>query len=98
MDDSPVESVMWKAFSSAALILKFRSRAELPRSARRAYCSRIVRTAKFFNEGIEKIVYEPVVRNRIGLPLSGTVYTSPAWSMNVVYARIQAEGLLSTSF
>jgi hypothetical protein len=37
----------------------------------------------FFNGGIEKIVYETPVRNRIGLQKAGTVYTSPAWSMNV---------------
>ncbi len=27
---------------------------------------------------------------------SGTVYTSPAWSMNVVYARLKPNGILST--
>lgn len=58
--------------------------------------SRIVQTAKFFNEGIERIIYEPVVRNRIGLATAGTVYTSPAWSMNVVYARLGPAGLFST--
>jgi menaquinone-9 beta-reductase len=52
--------------------------------------------AKFFNSGIEKIVYEPPVRNRIGLPNAGTVYTSPAWSMNVVYARLKPSGALKT--
>jgi hypothetical protein len=65
-------------------------------SARKAYGSRIVQTAKFFNEGIEKIIYEPVVRNRIGLATAGAVYTSPAWSMNVVYARLSPAGLFST--
>ncbi len=54
--------------------------------------------AKFFNSGIEKIVYEPPVRNRIGVGRSGTVYTSPAWSMNVVYARLKPKGLFSTFF
>jgi hypothetical protein len=51
--------------------------------------------AKFFNSGIEKIVYEPPVRNRIGVGRSGTVYTSPAWSMNVVYARLRPREILS---
>jgi hypothetical protein len=64
--------------------------------ARRAYGSRILQTAKFFNEGIEKVVYEPVVRNRLGLSSAGTVYTSPAWSMNVVYARLNSAGTFST--
>jgi hypothetical protein len=52
--------------------------------------------AKFFNSGIEKIVYEPPVRNRIGLQKAGEVYTSPAWSMNVVYARLKPGGMFST--
>jgi hypothetical protein len=52
--------------------------------------------AKFFNGGIENIVYEPPVRNRIGASRSGTVYTSPAWSMNVVYARMKPQGIVST--
>ena len=54
--------------------------------------------AKFFNSGIEKIVYEPPVRDRIGMGRSGTVYTSPAWSMNVVYARLRPKGIFSTFF
>ena len=43
-------------------------------------------------------MYEPVVRNRIGMALAGTVYTSPAWSMNVVYARLNPAGIFSTFF
>jgi flavin-dependent dehydrogenase len=86
------------AGEAASLILKFRKRGELRRRARKAYSSRILQTAKFFNEGIEKVIYEPRVRNRIGLSTAGTAYTSPAWSMNVVYARMRAEGTLSTFF
>ena len=52
--------------------------------------------AKFFNEGIEKMVYEPQVRNRISLATAGEAYTSPAWSMNVVYARLSPPGLIAT--
>jgi hypothetical protein len=37
-----------------------------------------------------------MVRNRIGLSNAGTVYTSPAWSMNVVYARLSPAELFST--
>src|ERR1700726_3026404 len=51
---------------------------------------------RIFNGGIEKIVYETPVRNRIGLQKAGTVYTSPAWSMNVVYARLKPGGPLKT--
>ena len=38
------------------------------------------------------------MRNRIGVGRSGTVYTSPAWSMNVVYARLKPKGFFSTFF
>ena len=96
MTSNGVTAALRHAAEAAALVLKFRTRGELPWHARKAYSSRIVETAKFFNEGIEKIIYEPVVRNRIGLATAGTVYTSPAWSMNVVYARLSPAGLLST--
>lgn len=43
-------------------------------------------------------MYEPPVRNRIGLQKAGTVYTSPAWSMNVVYARLKPGEMISTLF
>jgi menaquinone-9 beta-reductase len=62
----------------------------------KTYSSRILQMAKFFNEGIEKVVYEPPVRNYIGLGPVGTAYTSPAWSMNVVYARLRPRGPITT--
>jgi menaquinone-9 beta-reductase len=98
MTSNGVTAALRHAAEAAALVLKFRRRGELPWRARKAYSSRILQTAKFFNEGIEKIIYEPVVRNRIGLPSAGTIYTSPAWSMNVVYARLSPAGLFSTFF
>jgi hypothetical protein len=54
--------------------------------------------ASFFNSGIERVVYEPAVRNRIGMLRSGTVYTGFAWSMNVVYSRLRPRGLISSFF
>jgi flavin-dependent dehydrogenase len=98
MTSNGVTAALRQAAEGAAAILKFRTRGELPLRARKAYSSRILQTAKFFNEGIEKVLYEPVVRNRIGLATAGTVYTSPAWSMNVVYARLSPTGLFSTFF
>ncbi len=98
MTSNGVTSALRHADEAAALILKFRTRGELPWRARKAYSSRILQTAKFFNEGIEKIIYEPTVRNRIGLSTAGTLYTSPAWSMNVVYARLRPAGWFSTFF
>jgi flavin-dependent dehydrogenase len=96
MTSNGVTAALRHAAEAAALILKFRARGTLPWRAGKAYSRRISQTAKFFNEGIEKIIYEPMVRNRIGLSSAGTVYTSPAWSMNVVYARLSPTGLFST--
>jgi flavin-dependent dehydrogenase len=91
-----VTAALRHAAEAAAVILKFRGRDKLPRPARISYSSRILQLANFFNGGIEKLVYEPAVRNGIGLGRSGTVYTNPAWSMNVVYARMRPRGIVST--
>ena len=91
-----VTAALRHAAEASALILKYRERGKLPQRARIAYNHRILQMAKFFNSGIEKILYEPTVRNRIGARASGTVYTTPAWSMNVVYARLKPKGILTT--
>jgi menaquinone-9 beta-reductase len=78
MTSNGVTAALRHAAEASALILRSRTRSELPIRARKAYTRRILQTAKFFNEGIEKIIYEPVVRNRIGMTIAGTVYTSPA--------------------
>jgi flavin-dependent dehydrogenase len=91
-----VTAALRHAAEAAALILKYRKRRELPVLARALYSSRILQLAKFFNSGIERIVYEPMVRTRIGACQAGTVYTSPAWTMNLVYARLKPRGVFST--
>jgi hypothetical protein len=78
-----VTAALRHAAEASRLIVKYLKRGRLPLLARVLYSSRIVQMAKFFNSGIEKIVYEPSVRNRIGMGSSGTAYTSPAWSMSV---------------
>jgi menaquinone-9 beta-reductase len=97
MTSNGVTAALRHAAEAARLIIKHRRRRKLPWLARVCYSSRILQMAKFFNSGIEKIIYETPVRNRIGLGPAGTVYTSPAWSMNVVYARLRPWGLISTS-
>lgn len=84
------------AAEASSLILKYRSKQRIPLRVRVCYSSRILQMAKFFNSGIEKIVYEPPVRNRIGLQKAGAVYTTPAWSMNVVYTRLAPSGAIKT--
>jgi menaquinone-9 beta-reductase len=91
-----VTAALRHAAEAAAMIQEYGSRGALPWRAQALYSARVLLVAKFFNGGIEKIVYEPPVRNRVGLPLSGTIYTGPAWSMNAVYARMKPKGMLST--
>lgn len=91
-----VTAALRHAAEASSLILKYRIKGRLPRRARTCYSLRIRQMAKFFNRGIERMVYEPPVRNRIGLQRAGTLYTSPAWSMNVVYARLRPSGIFST--
>jgi flavin-dependent dehydrogenase len=91
-----VTAALRHAAEAASLILKFRKRGEVPALSRVLYTSRILQLAKFFNSGIEKIVYEPSVRNHIGLRQAGMVYTGPAWTMNLVYARLKPPGVAST--
>lgn len=91
-----VTAALRHAAEASSLILKHGSKQRVPLCARVCYSSRILQMAKFFNSGIEKIVYEPPVRNRIGLQKAGAVYTTPAWSMNVVYARLKPSGALKT--
>jgi flavin-dependent dehydrogenase len=93
-----VTAALRHAAEASRLILKYRKTGKVAWLARLAYSSRIVQMAKFFNGGIEKVVFDTPIRNRIGVRTAGTVYTSPAWSMNVVYARLKPKGILSTSF
>ena len=91
-----VTAALRHAAEASALILKYRKRGAVPLRARIAYNRRILQMAKFFNVGIETILYEPAVRNRIGARASGKVYTTPAWSMNAMYARLKPKGILKT--
>jgi flavin-dependent dehydrogenase len=91
-----VTAALRQAAEASELILRHRNRAKLPWRARFCYSARVMQLAKFFNSGIEKIVYQPSVRSRIGMRHSGRLYTSPAWTMNLVYARLQPRGIVTT--
>jgi len=92
-----VTAALRHAAEGCALILKYREHGRLPLRTRICYSARVVYMGKFFNGGIEKLVYEPPVRSRIGLRHAGTVYISPAWGMNLVYARTKPRGIFSTA-
>ena len=91
-----VTAALRHAAEASKLILKYRDKGKLPLLARACYSSRILHMARFFNSGIEKTVYEPPVRNVIGLQKAGKVYTTPAWSLNLVYARLKPFGVIRT--
>ena len=52
---------------------------------------------KFFNSGIEKVIYDWPIRRRIGIARAGDVYTIPAWLMNLIYTRMRPRGIVKTS-
>jgi flavin-dependent dehydrogenase len=91
-----VTAALRHAAEASSLIVKYRKRGKLPPLKRFSYGRRVLQMAKCFNSGIEQIVYESPVRNRIGIGNAGTVYTSPSWSMNAVYARLKPKGIFST--
>jgi flavin-dependent dehydrogenase len=93
-----VTAALRHAAEASQLILKHRERGKLPLRARIAYSARVLHVARFFNSGIENVVYQPPIRNRIGLRHSGTAYISPAWGMNLVYSRLRPDGIVSTYF
>jgi menaquinone-9 beta-reductase len=52
--------------------------------------------ALFFNRGIERVIYESPIRNRIGVLNAGNVYTIPAWSLNSIYSHVRPHGAFKT--
>ncbi len=61
------------------------------------YSQRVLSLARFFNSGIENVLYDWPIRNRIGPFNAGDLYTIPAWSMNVVYSRLRPNGFIKTT-
>jgi hypothetical protein len=60
------------------------------------YSRRVLGLAMFFNRGIERVIYEAPIRNRIGVLQAGDVYTVPAWSLNSIYSRLRPRGAIKT--
>src|SRR5580704_16300007 len=96
MTSNGVTAALRHASEAAALIIKYRNRNHLPWLAAAMYSRRVQDVARFFNCGIEKVVYDAPVRNVIGIKTAGDVYTIPAWSLNNVYARVSPRGVISS--
>jgi flavin-dependent dehydrogenase len=96
MTSNGVTAALRHAEEGSKIILRSRNRKRLPWLARTLYSRRVLYMANFFNSGIEKVIYDWPVRNRIGPLRAGDVYTIPAWSINNIYSRIRPNGIVST--
>jgi flavin-dependent dehydrogenase len=92
-----VTSALRHAEEAAAMIAASRGKSELPLMARKSYSARVLQMGSFFNSGIETLVYDSPVRDRVGIKRAATIYTAAAWSMNGLYSRFQPRGILSTT-
>jgi flavin-dependent dehydrogenase len=98
MTSNGVTAALRHAVEAARLFTRYRNRKWLPWLPRTMYCRRVLDMANFFNSGIERVIYDWPIRNRIGALVAGDVYTIPAWSINNIYSRIQPRGVITTLF
>jgi menaquinone-9 beta-reductase len=96
MTSNGVTAALRHADEASKLILHSRHRKQLPWLARSMYSRRVMDMANFFNSGIERVIYDWPIRNRIGPLTAGDMYTIPAWSINNIYSRIQPSGVILT--
>jgi flavin-dependent dehydrogenase len=96
MTANGVTAALRHAAEGSDLIVRSRHRRQLPVLGRAMYDRRIADVGKFFNCGIEKVLYEGPIRDRVGALTAGDVYTVPAWTLNLVYSRLRPKGLVFT--
>jgi flavin-dependent dehydrogenase len=96
MTANGVTAALRHASEASRLIIESRRRGRLPRLPAAMYSRRVLGLAKFFNGGIERVIYESPIRNRIGVLQTGNVYTVPAWSLNSIYSRFRPHGTFKT--
>jgi menaquinone-9 beta-reductase len=92
MTSNGVTAALRHAAEGTDLIIRARNRGKLSWLGRAVYDGRIASVGKFFNYGIETVIYQGPVRRRLGGLTAGDVYTGPAWSLNVVYSRLLPSG------
>jgi flavin-dependent dehydrogenase len=96
MTSNGVTAALRHAEEASRIIVRSRNHKQLSLLSRTMYSRRVLYMANFFNSGIEKVVYDWPVRNRIGALRAGDVYTIPAWSINNIYSRVRPRGVAST--
>jgi len=96
MTANGVTAALRHAAEASDLIVRSRYLLKLPRLEAAMYNRRVLDVGRFFNCGIEKVIYDGPIRNRIGVLTAGDVYTIPAFSLNSLYSHIRPNGALST--
>jgi menaquinone-9 beta-reductase len=96
MTSNGVTAALRHASEASEIITRYRNRKQIPWLVRTLYGRRVLYMANFFNSGIERVIYDWPIRNRIGALLAGDVYTIPAWSINNIYSRIEPRGVVWT--
>jgi hypothetical protein len=92
-----VTSALRHAEEASALIAAARSKSEMSSMSGKSYSARVLQMGTFFNGGIERLVYDWPVRDRVGIERAATIYTAAAWSVNGLYSRLRPRGVLSTA-
>jgi menaquinone-9 beta-reductase len=96
MTSNGVTAALRHASEASRLIIESRHRQRIPYLAAAMYSRRVLGLARFFNRGIERVIYESPIRNWIGVLTAGDLYTVPAWSLNAVYSRFRPHGAIKT--
>lgn len=96
MTSNGVTAALRHAAEASNMIIRDRHRNRLSYVARIAYSKRVVDFGRFFNCGIEKVIYHRAVRARMGVLAAGRIYTVPAWVLNALYSRLNPRGLIAT--
>ena len=97
MTSNGVTAALRHAGEASEIVAHYRRSKQMPWLTRVLYSRRVLYMANFFNSGIEKVIYDWPIRNRIGALVAGDVYTIPAWSINNIYSRVEPRGAVSTA-
>ena len=84
-----VTAALRHAAEATELIRRYRHRGTISAAARAIYNLRVSSVGLYFNSLIEKLFYQPALRDRLSLFGTARIYTVPAWLMNLVYTRVR---------
>lgn len=96
MTSNGVTAALRHAQEASDLLIRAGRRMTLPPLASALYARRARDLAQFFNCGIERVIYDWPVRERIGTLRAARAYTVPAWLFNLFYTRMRPRGVVGT--